>query len=30
MLVGAACFLIQLAGMTVKTYAAIGTDEEVV
>jgi TRAP-type C4-dicarboxylate transport system permease small subunit len=30
MLIGAACFLIQLAGTTVKTYAAISTEEEVV
>ena len=30
MLVGAACFLIQLAGITLKTFAAIGTQEEVV
>jgi TRAP-type C4-dicarboxylate transport system permease small subunit len=30
MLIGAACFLIQLAGMTVKTFLAIGTNEEVV
>lgn len=30
MLMGAACFLIQLAGITLKTYAAIGTEEEVV
>lgn len=30
MLVGAACFLIQLAGTTIKTFAAIGTQEEVV
>ena len=30
MLVGAACFLIQLVGITVKTYIAIGTEEEVV
>jgi TRAP-type C4-dicarboxylate transport system permease small subunit len=30
MLIGAACFLVQLAGTTVKTYAAIATDEEVV
>ena len=30
MLVGAACFLIQLAGTTVKTFIAIGTEEEVV
>jgi len=30
MLIGAACFLIQLAGTTVKTFAAIGTGEEVV
>jgi len=30
MLVGAACFLIQLVGTTVKTYAAIETGEEVV
>jgi TRAP-type C4-dicarboxylate transport system permease small subunit len=30
MLVGAACFFIQLAGTTVKTFAAIGTEEEVV
>jgi TRAP-type C4-dicarboxylate transport system permease small subunit len=30
MLIGAACFLIQLMGMTVKTYAAIGSGEEVV
>jgi TRAP-type C4-dicarboxylate transport system permease small subunit len=30
MLVGAACFLIQLAGTTIKTFAAIKTQEEVV
>jgi len=30
MLVGAACFLIQLAATTIKTYQAIGTEEEVV
>jgi len=30
MLIGAACFLIQLAGTTVKTFIAIGTEEEVV
>jgi TRAP-type C4-dicarboxylate transport system permease small subunit len=30
MLVGAACFLVQLAGTTLKTYLAIGTGEEVV
>ena len=30
MLIGAACFLIQLAGTTLKTYRAIGTGEEVV
>ena len=30
MLIGAACFLIQLAGTTVKTFTAIGTQEEVV
>lgn len=30
MLIGAACFLIQLAGITLKTYQAIGTGEEVV
>jgi len=30
MLIGAACFFIQLVGMTLKTYAAIETNEEVV
>lgn len=30
MLIGAACFLSQLAGTTLKTYRAIGTGEEVV
>ncbi len=30
MLIGAACFLIQLVGTTVKTFAAIATNEEVV
>ena len=30
MLVGAACFLIQLAGITFKTFIAISTEEEVV
>ena len=30
MLIGAACFLIQLAGTTVRTFTAIGTEEEVV
>ena len=30
MLIGAACFLIQLAGITIKTFAAIRTQEEVV
>ena len=30
MLIGAACFLVQLAGITVKTFVAIGTQEEVV
>jgi hypothetical protein len=30
MLIGAACFLIQLAGITIKTFAAIATQEEVV
>ncbi len=30
MLVGAACFLIQLAGITLKTFIAISTEEEVV
>jgi TRAP-type C4-dicarboxylate transport system permease small subunit len=30
MLIGATCFLIQLAGTTVKTFIAIGTEEEVV
>jgi TRAP-type C4-dicarboxylate transport system permease small subunit len=30
MLIGAACFLIQLAGITLKTFAAIGSGEEVV
>ncbi len=30
MLVGAACFLIQLFATTLKTYQAIGTGEEVV
>ena len=30
MLIGAACFLIQLAGTTLKTYLAIGSEEEVV
>ena len=30
MLIGAACFLVQLAGTTVKTFMAIGTNEEVV
>ncbi|UCD33361.1 MAG: TRAP transporter small permease [Desulfobacterales bacterium] len=30
MLIGAACFLIQLAATTMKTYQAIGTGEEVV
>ena len=30
MLIGAACFLIQLAATTIKTYQAIGTGEEVV
>jgi TRAP-type C4-dicarboxylate transport system permease small subunit len=30
MLAGATCFLIQLAGTTVKTFIAIGTKEEVV
>ena len=30
MLIGAACFLIQLAGTTIKTFAAIGSGEEVV
>jgi len=30
MLIGAACFLIQVAATTVKTYQAIGTGEEVI
>jgi hypothetical protein len=30
MLIGAACFLLQLFATTVKTYEAIGTGEEVV
>ena len=30
MLIGAACFFFQLVGMTLKTYAAIETQEEVV
>ena len=30
MLIGAACFLLQLVGTTVKTYVAIATGEEVV
>ncbi len=30
MLVGAACFLIQLAGTTLKTFQAIGTGEDVI
>jgi len=30
MLIGAACFFIQLVGTTVKTYAAIGTQVEVI
>jgi len=30
MLIGAACFFLQLVGMTLKTYAAIETREEVV
>ena len=30
MLIGAACFLIQLAGTTIRTFTAIGTEEEVV
>ena len=30
MLIGAACFFMQLVGMTVKTYAAIASGEEVV
>ena len=30
MLIGAACFLIQLAGTTVKTYQAIGSGEDVI
>ncbi len=30
MLIGAACFFVQLVGMTVKTYTAIHTREEVV
>jgi len=30
MLIGAACFLFQLVGMTIKTYAAIESGEEVV
>ncbi len=30
MLIGAACFLIQLAGTTIKTYSAIETEDEVV
>ena len=30
MFIGAACFFIQLVGMTLKTYVAIGTQEEVV
>jgi hypothetical protein len=30
MLIGAACVLIQLAGTTLKTYTAIGSEEEAV
>jgi hypothetical protein len=30
MLIGAACFFIQVAATTVKTYQAIGTGEEVI
>jgi hypothetical protein len=30
MLIGAACFLLQLLATTLKTYEAIGTGEEVV
>jgi hypothetical protein len=30
MLLGAACFMIQFVGTTVKTYQAIGSGEEVI
>ena len=30
MLIGAACFLLQLVATTVKTYGAIGSGEEVI